>query len=408
MKEIRTSFHQLPDGSILEMLWNPITQEARFVHQLPDGNKSIIPEYVSTDLKIEPLADSSLIEHKIILLPSEPMPYVSQDDLLKRIEEFIRRYVELDTYGEYLCQAYVLFAWLYDKFTALPYLRFFNPDKDTGKTRALQTVGALCYKPLFLSGSVTAAALYRILDKFNGTLVIDEADLRRSDMWTDIIKILNAGYMQGLAVLRTEKSDEGFEVKAFPTFSPKLVTGRQRYDDEALESRFLTINMLGLTRTDIPLQLTEDFWDEARNIRNMLLSYRLDNFGRKFQLPGTRSGVDSRLQQILQPLRAIGKNDVVLNFVLDEIEQGYQEQSKADRQDSDIGYVLRAIKLLRDNGKELTMQNIANNIIVIELTNKGVGDIVRKRLNLRTKHTSQGSTIIWEDDRMKALFDKWL
>lgn len=78
MKVIRTSFHQLADGSVLEMLWNPITQEASFVHQLPDDKKSIIPECVATDLKIEPLADSSLIEHKIILLPSAPTPYVSQ------------------------------------------------------------------------------------------------------------------------------------------------------------------------------------------------------------------------------------------------------------------------------------------------------------------------------------------
>jgi hypothetical protein len=140
----------------------------------------------------------------------------------------------------------------------------------------------------------------------------------------------------------------------------------------------------------------------------MLLSYRLDNFARNSQLPGTRSGVDSRLQQILQPLRAIGDDDVVLNFVLDEIERGYQEQSKADRQASDISYVLRAIKLLHDNGKELTMQNVANSTMGIEITHKGVGSIVRKRLNLRTKHTSQGSTIVWESERMKALFDKWL
>ena len=69
MKEIKTSFYQLPDESILEMLWNLIIKEASFVHQLRDGTKSIIPDYVSYDLKIEPLSPTIAYESTVLPPP---------------------------------------------------------------------------------------------------------------------------------------------------------------------------------------------------------------------------------------------------------------------------------------------------------------------------------------------------
>ena len=106
----------------------------------------------------------------------------------------IKRYLELEPLVEYLVESYVLLTWRYNSFSAVPYLRFLGADPDTGKTRALYTIGSICYKPLFLAGSLTAASLYRVIDRYNGTMLIDEADFRNSDLWSDIIKILNAGF----------------------------------------------------------------------------------------------------------------------------------------------------------------------------------------------------------------------
>lgn len=49
---------------------------------------------------------------------------------------------------------YVLLTWVYDAFSDLAYLRF-RGDFGTGKTRALLTIGSLCYKPFFASGAST-------------------------------------------------------------------------------------------------------------------------------------------------------------------------------------------------------------------------------------------------------------
>ena len=81
---------------------------------------------------------------------------------------------------EKIATHYVLLSWVYDAFQELPYLRV-RGDFGSGKTRALLTIGSLCYKPMFASGASTVSPLFRILDAFRGTLVMDESDFRFSD-----------------------------------------------------------------------------------------------------------------------------------------------------------------------------------------------------------------------------------
>jgi hypothetical protein len=96
---------------------------------------------------------------------------------------------------------YVLLSWLYDAFNELPYLRL-RGDFGSGKTRALLTIGSLCYKPFFASGASTVSPIFHTPDAFRGTLIFDEADFRFSDERAEIVKILNNGDVRGLPVLR--------------------------------------------------------------------------------------------------------------------------------------------------------------------------------------------------------------
>ena len=138
---------------------------------------------------------------------------------------------------------YVLLTWLYDAFNELPYLRL-RGDYGSGKTRALLTIGSLCYKGFFASGASTVSPIFHTLDAFRGTLIFDEADFRFSDERAEIVKILNNGNVSGLPVLRTMMNRQReFNPQAFQVFGPKIVATRGRYDDKGLESRFLTEEM---------------------------------------------------------------------------------------------------------------------------------------------------------------------
>lgn len=67
---------------------------------------------------------------------------------------------------------------------------------------------------------------FSCLNDIKGTLILDEADLKASDMTNDIVKILNMGYSKGGSVLRMKGKDFS-ETRAFDVFSPKsLQLGR--------------------------------------------------------------------------------------------------------------------------------------------------------------------------------------
>src|SRR4029077_12103543 len=163
--------------------------------------------------------------------------------LLADIESYIMRYVRLSPEAVGLSAAYVLLSWLYDAFNELPYLRF-RGDYGTGKTRALLVIGSLCHKAFFASGASTVSPIFHTLDSFKGTLVFDEADFRFTDEKAELVKILNNGNVKGFPVLRTQVTPKNeFDPRAFAIFGPKIVGMRRAYEDRALESRFLTIEM---------------------------------------------------------------------------------------------------------------------------------------------------------------------
>src|SRR5947209_19505090 len=93
---------------------------------------------------------------------------------------------------------------------------------------------------IFASGASTLLPLFRILDAFRGTLIIDEGDFKVSDERAEIVKILNNGNARGFPVLRTEVSSKGeFNPTAYAVFGPKFVATRGFCADRALQCRCL-------------------------------------------------------------------------------------------------------------------------------------------------------------------------
>lgn len=213
-----------------------------------------------------------LLKHNIILFPNDIEEYNSTEELISEIRSFIHRYVDVTEAFELVSTYYILLSWIYDTFAVLPYLRICG-DYGHGKTRFLQTVGNLCYKPTFSSGASTVAPIFHILDQIGGTLILDEGDFRFSNEKADIAKILNSGNAKGFPVLRCEKVNQGeFVPKAYQVFGPKIITSRNNYEDMALESRFITEEVgWQKIRDDIPLTLPGSFHIEALKLRNKLL-----------------------------------------------------------------------------------------------------------------------------------------
>lgn len=294
------------DGTLVETTFDKVKQNTAFLiargASIEQG-----AEWAHDGANFRPIrAANNLIKHNSVLLPSEASPFTSIEDLLAEIDRYIAKYVSLSNEARHLATGYALLSWVYDAFPEMPYLRF-RGDYGTGKTRALLTVGAITYKPFFASGASTVSPIFHTLDTFRGTLIFDEADFRFSDEKAELVKILNNGNARGFPVLRTRMTEKReFDPQAFVVYGPKIVGMRNSYEDRALESRFLSIDMPAGKATGVPINLPADQETEALVLRNKLLMYRFRHRN-SVALDATLADftLEARTNQILLPLLSV-------------------------------------------------------------------------------------------------------
>src|SRR5262245_52812983 len=261
---VSTASELLEDGGIVELLFQP--EQRRTLLALFNAGRWTLRDHIDVPQRgrLVPFTpNNNLIKNEVVLLPSEPQAYGSEEALIREIRSFIHRYADLSGLFEQVASYYVLLTWVYDAFNELPYLRL-RGDFGTGKTRSLLTIGSICYKAFFASGASTVSPIFHTLDAFRGTLIFDEADFRFSDERSEIVKILNNGNVRGMPVLRTMMNRQReFNPQAFHVFGPKIVATRGHYEDRGLESRFITEETGGRQlRGDIPINLPDSFKDE--------------------------------------------------------------------------------------------------------------------------------------------------
>ena len=355
-------------------------------------------------------ATNNLIKHGALLLPEKPEEYGTVQELVAAIREYIDRYVDLSERFRRIASYYVLLTWVYDAFNELPYLRL-RGDFGSGKTRALVVIGSICYKAFFASGASTVSPIFHTLDTFRGTLIFDEADFRFSDEKSELVKIFNNGNAKGFPVLRTAITvKREFDPRAFNVFGPKIVAMRRSFEDQALESRFLTEEMGQRSlRDDIPINLPDAQKEEARVLRNRLLMYRFYSLER---IRVDESLVDRtlspRLNQILVPLLSIiddeGLRDEVRESVMSFDQELYAERSAS----AEAGILEILGELIKESDRasipvsEITAAFIARYGQEYErpITNRYVGGILRKRLRLST-YKSHGVYVVPATEKLK-------
>jgi hypothetical protein len=402
----------LPDGTLVELLYRP--QERRTLFALFNAGRWTLQPHLNLDdnARLVPFSPhNNLIKNEVVLLPSEPQIYGSEEQLLSEIRSFIHRYVDLSPSFERLATYYTLLSWLYDAFNDLPYLRL-RGDYGTGKTRTLLVIGSICYKPFFASGASTVSPIFHTLDAFRGTLIFDEADFRFSNERAEIVKILNNGNVRGLPVLRTMMNRQReFNPQAFQVFGPKIVATRGSYEDKGLESRFITEEMGSRRlRSDIPINLPDTFRDEARELRNKLLLYR---FHRRLEAQVDASLADPklepRLNQILLPLLSVIK-DPTLRTELRSVALEAQSNLIAERGllvEAQVLEILAELMVTIDRPvvpvAEITAGLVERYGAEYErpITNRWIGSVLRKRLNLHT-YKSHGIYVLPKSERTKV------
>lgn len=155
---------------------------------------------------------------------AEVEPYheaVNGGELLSEIVTLTRRYVDASEAIHNTAALWALFTYAFESFFCLPILAVISPVKRSGKSTLLQCLNAIVAKSVVAS-SISAAALFRIVEKYKPTLLLDEADTFLNDKNKDELRgVINSGHTRNTAF--AIRCDDKFEPRQYSTFCPKVI-----------------------------------------------------------------------------------------------------------------------------------------------------------------------------------------
>jgi len=327
---------------IWEQVYNPSTDSFHYV--VYDQEEHTVGHLHSLETTTEKThipwkGAADFIKAELLYLPTDVLEYESDQELWSETQQFIHDYCDIKWEDEIINTQYVALTWMYDKLNELPYRRFLG-DFGTGKSRALTTLGVLCYRPIIIKAVVTPPSIYRTIEKIRGTMLLDEAHFQKnSEIWSHIMGILNAGYERSGAVIRCLPNTH--EPAPFQSFSPKVLASRIPFPDQALESRCLTCITYQTHRDDIPVNLDEAFYHRSQLLRNQWLLWRFRNHSRIFlpdpEILNLRT-TTPRLRQIIAPLSGLRSQAFFKDYLLAQHEHVLEL-----RRESWEGKVIQAI-----------------------------------------------------------------
>ena len=153
-----------------------------------------------------------------LVLFTDPDPWpaaVVGGKLLDDVVSLLHRYVILPADAAPAIALWILHAWALDAFDISPLLAITSATKRCGKTTLLDAVGMLVPRPLPAS-NITAAALFRAVEKFKPVMLIDEADTFFGEK-DDLRGVINSGHRRSSAFVIRTVGDE-HEPKTFSTW----------------------------------------------------------------------------------------------------------------------------------------------------------------------------------------------
>ena len=229
----------------------------------------VVAEARGKDGKDDDLAPG-LYDHWRVEQCEEP---VDGDALLHALVAALRRYVAIPDEQALVVALWIVLTWLHAEVAVhSPILMVTSPQPNSGKTTLLKVVSFLVYRGIS-SVSITGPALFRSIEKWCPTFIIDEADTAFVNN-DDLKEVINSGWTRGDTVIRCDPDTH--DPRPYPTFCPKALGMIGRKLPAATLSRAFTIAM----QRKRPNEHTDDF-DYCDNetfarLRSQLLRWTSD------------------------------------------------------------------------------------------------------------------------------------
>lgn len=241
---------------------------------------------------------------ELLFIDLEPWPDpVDGEQLLRELAAFFERFVVLPKGGAAALSLWVLHTYALAAAYISPILAIVSPEKRCGKTVLLDVLFRLVWRPITVA-NITAASLFRAVEKWTPTLLVDEADsfLTGND---ELRGVINSGHRRDTAKVIRTVGDE-HEPRVFSTWGAKAIALIGRLP-ATLEDRAILLPMKRRTPGEqVERFRPENVSAELEVIRRKSARWAADNLGtlREFD-PSVPEALNDRAQDNWRPLLAI-------------------------------------------------------------------------------------------------------
>jgi Protein of unknown function (DUF3631) len=193
--------------------------------------------------RIEQETEKLLEPHWEVKPAEEPVDAVK---LFTDIEARILLHVAMPKPLAFVTSLWIGQSWIHEHATYSPILFVTSPERDSGKSTLMGIIGFLARRSL-LSVGISAAALYRSIEKWHPSFVIDECDEAFVDN-PELRQVINSGWTRGQGVVRCDPDTN--EPHKFSTFCPKAIASKGRRAPDTILSRAIFIIQKRRTRAE--------------------------------------------------------------------------------------------------------------------------------------------------------------
>jgi putative DNA primase/helicase len=222
--------------------------------------------------------------------------------LLDEIYTTIRTFIICPEETARAATLWIAFTWFIDRVQVAPLAIITAPEKRCGKSQLLDVLGRLSRRPLVAS-NISPAAIFRVIEAYSPTLLIDEADTFLRDN-QEAWGIINSGHKrEGAYVLRTVGDDH--EPKLFGTWGAKAISGIGT-QAETLMDRAVLLQLRRKLATEKVERLRHADRHLFKNLAAKLARYALDaGDAIEAARPALPHELNDRAQDNWEPLMAI-------------------------------------------------------------------------------------------------------
>lgn len=165
-------------------------------------------------------------EQKQGQLVAEIEPYhepVTHDEIYTALYSLVHEHMAIDEPLKVAFVLWVIFTYLTDISDIAPIAWITAPERQCGKSTLLGLFERVVNKPMAFN-NITQAVLYRVMEQFKPTLLIDEIDTSIKDK-KELLGIVNAGYSRHASNVPRMNQDKGGIVEKFDVFGAKVFSG---------------------------------------------------------------------------------------------------------------------------------------------------------------------------------------